>query len=120
MLVSLQVQNYALIKELKIGFGSGFSIITGETGAGKSILLGALSLLIGQRADTTVMMDKQKKCVVEGVFEIKEYDLHLTLLKMILIMRIIRLSGEKLSRVANQGHSLTIPQSALTSSGNLV
>jgi DNA repair protein RecN (Recombination protein N) len=75
MLVSLQVQNYALIKELKIGFGSGFSIITGETGAGKSILLGALSLLLGQRADTTVMMDKQKKCVVEGIFEIKKYAL---------------------------------------------
>ena len=75
MIVSLQVQNYALIKELKIGFGPGFSIITGETGAGKSILLGALSLLLGQRADTTVMMDKQKKCVVEGIFEIKEYAL---------------------------------------------
>jgi DNA repair protein RecN (Recombination protein N) len=75
MLVSLQVQNYALIKELKIGFGSGFSIITGETGAGKSILLGAFSLLLGQRADTTVLMDKQKKCVVEGIFNIKEYNL---------------------------------------------
>jgi len=75
MLVSLQVKNYALIKELKIGFNSGFSIITGETGAGKSILLGALSLLLGQRADTTVLMDKQKKCVVEGVFDIKEYNL---------------------------------------------
>lgn len=75
MLVSLQVQNYALIKELKIGFGNGFSIITGETGAGKSILLGALSLLLGQRADTTVLMDKQKKCVVEGIFDIKEYEL---------------------------------------------
>jgi DNA repair protein RecN (Recombination protein N) len=75
MLVSLEVQNYALIKELKIGFGPGFSIITGETGAGKSILLGALSLLLGQRADTTVLMDKQKKCVVEGIFEIEEYAL---------------------------------------------
>lgn len=75
MLVSLQVKNYALIKELKIGFGSGFSIITGETGAGKSILLGALSLLLGQRADTTVLMDKQKKCVVEGTFDIKEYSM---------------------------------------------
>jgi DNA repair protein RecN (Recombination protein N) len=73
MLVSLQVKNYALIKELKIGFNSGFSIITGETGAGKSILLGALSLLLGQRADTTVLMDKQKKCVVEGIFDIKDY-----------------------------------------------
>ena len=75
MLVSLQVQNYALIKELKIGFSPGFSIITGETGAGKSILLGALSLLLGQRADTTVLMDKQKKCVVEGIFEIEKYAL---------------------------------------------
>jgi DNA repair protein RecN (Recombination protein N) len=75
MLVSLLVKNYALIKELNIGFNSGFSIITGETGAGKSILLGALSLLLGQRADTTVLMDKQKKCVVEGVFNIKDYAL---------------------------------------------
>jgi DNA repair protein RecN (Recombination protein N) len=75
MLVSLQVQNYALIKELKIRFGPGFSIITGETGAGKSILLGALSLLLGQRADTSVLMDKQKKCVVEGTFDINEYHL---------------------------------------------
>jgi DNA repair protein RecN (Recombination protein N) len=75
MLVSLLVKNYALIKELNIGFNQGFSIITGETGAGKSILLGALSLLLGQRADTTVLMDKQKKCVVEGMFNIKEYSL---------------------------------------------
>ena len=56
MLVSLQVKNYALIKELNIGFNPGFTIITGETGAGKSILLGALSLLLGQRADTTVLV----------------------------------------------------------------
>ncbi len=75
MLVSLLVKNYALIKELNIGFNTGFSIITGETGAGKSILLGALSLLLGQRADTTVLMDKQKKCVVEGIFNIKDYSL---------------------------------------------
>jgi DNA repair protein RecN (Recombination protein N) len=73
MLVTLQVKNYALIKELNIGFNPGFSIITGETGAGKSILLGALSLLLGQRADTTVLMDKQKKCIVEGIFDIKDY-----------------------------------------------
>jgi DNA repair protein RecN (Recombination protein N) len=75
MLVSLQVRNYALIKELNIGFNPGFSIITGETGAGKSILLGALSLLLGQRADTTVLMDKQKKCIVEGVFDVRNYAL---------------------------------------------
>jgi DNA repair protein RecN (Recombination protein N) len=75
MLVSLLVKNYALIKELNISFKGGFSIITGETGAGKSILLGALSLLLGQRADTSVLMDKQKKCVVEGIFNIKDYAL---------------------------------------------
>jgi len=73
MLTSLQVQNYALIRNLEIEFTSGFTIITGETGAGKSILLGALSLLLGQRADTSVLLNKEKKCVVEGAFSIKKY-----------------------------------------------
>jgi DNA repair protein RecN (Recombination protein N) len=75
MLVSLSVQNYALIKHLEIGFKPGFSIITGETGAGKSILVGALSLLLGQRADTSVLKNKNQKCIVEGVFDIKDLDL---------------------------------------------
>jgi len=75
MLQSLYIQNYALIDDLKIEFENGFSIITGETGAGKSILLGALSLLVGQRADTTVLLNKSKKCFVEGVFKIEEYNL---------------------------------------------
>lgn len=72
MLLSLKIENYALIKECEINFPSGFVAITGETGAGKSILLGALSLLLGQRADINVLMDKDKKCIVEGVFETKE------------------------------------------------
>lgn len=72
MLLSLKIENYALIKECEINFPSGFVAITGETGAGKSILLGALSLLLGQRADINVLLDKDKKCIVEAVFETKE------------------------------------------------
>jgi DNA repair protein RecN (Recombination protein N) len=75
MLVKLSVNNYALIRELDIGLESGLTIITGETGAGKSILLGALSLILGARADTNVLFDKTMKCVVEGTFRIEEYDL---------------------------------------------
>ena len=75
MLVKLSVHNYALIKELNIGLENGLTIITGETGAGKSILLGALSLILGARADTNVLLDKTVKCVVEGTFRIEGYDL---------------------------------------------
>ncbi|MFC2151889.1 DNA repair protein RecN [Bacteroidota bacterium] len=73
MLQSIYIQNYALINELEIDFNYGLNIITGETGAGKSILLGALSLVLGQRADTTVLKDKTKKCFVEAKFQIKQY-----------------------------------------------
>ncbi len=75
MLQSLYIQNYALINELKIDFQNGFSIITGETGAGKSILLGAFSLLVGSRADASILLDKSKKCIVEASFQIKPYKL---------------------------------------------
>jgi DNA repair protein RecN (Recombination protein N) len=75
MLIKLFVQNYALIKELDINLETGLTIITGETGAGKSILLGALSLILGNRADTTVLLDKNEKCIVEGTFNIDDYDL---------------------------------------------
>ena len=75
MLTKLFVRNYALIQELDISFNNGLTVITGETGAGKSILLGALSLVLGTRADTNVLLDKSTKCVVEGTFRIKEYDL---------------------------------------------
>lgn len=76
MLRKLFVQNYALIRELDVEFENGLTIITGETGAGKSILLGALSLILGTRADTTVLLDKNEKCIVEGTFLIDEYDLN--------------------------------------------
>ena len=75
MLKSLYIKNYALIHELNIEFNSGLAIISGETGAGKSILLGALSLILGQRADTQVLLDKTSKCIVEGYFKIDAYKL---------------------------------------------
>ena len=75
MLNTLHVRNYALIRHLEIEFDRGLTIITGETGAGKSILLGALGLLIGNRADTSVLKDKDKKCFVEGSFRIGGYGL---------------------------------------------
>ncbi len=75
MLRSLQISNYALIRSLDISFSEGLTVITGETGAGKSILMGALGLLLGNRADTEVLFDKQKKCVVEAQFEIRDLSL---------------------------------------------
>jgi DNA repair protein RecN (Recombination protein N) len=76
MLIKLFVQNYALIRELDIELENGLTIITGETGAGKSILLGALSLILGTRADSSVLLDKNQKCIVEGTFRIEEYELN--------------------------------------------
>lgn len=75
MLLKLSVRNYALIRTLDIEFENGLTIITGETGAGKSILLGALSLILGTRADTGVLLDKSEKCIVEGSFRVDDYDL---------------------------------------------
>lgn len=70
MLLHLSITNYAIIEKLEIDFSKGFTVITGETGAGKSILLGALSLILGSRVDTGILNDKEKKCVVEGVFKL--------------------------------------------------
>ncbi len=75
MLKSLSIQNYALIDKLEVEFTDGLTIITGETGAGKSILLGALGLIAGSRADTLALQDKTKKCVVEASFDVKDYSL---------------------------------------------
>ncbi len=72
MLKQLHISNYALIDELNVSFESGFNVITGETGAGKSILLGALGFALGDRADTNVLYDKDKKCVVEAQFELDD------------------------------------------------
>ena len=77
MLQKLSVKNFALIESLEVDFNSGLSTITGETGAGKSLLLGALGLIIGKRVDTSVIKDSEKKCVVEAVFDVSAYDLEI-------------------------------------------
>ncbi|MEP7251059.1 MAG: DNA repair protein RecN [Ginsengibacter sp.] len=69
MLKQLHIQNYAIIDFIKINFSTNLNIITGETGAGKSILMGALSLILGERVDTSVLLDKEKKCYIEGFFK---------------------------------------------------
>ena len=75
MLKQLTIKNFALIEELEASFSSGMTCITGETGAGKSILLGGLSLVLGKRADLSSLLDPSKKCVVEASFQIQEYNL---------------------------------------------
>ena len=75
MLKSLIIKNYALIEDLNVEFDSGFTVITGETGAGKSIVLSALDLVLGRRADAKVMRDPQKKCIVEAHFNVSHYGL---------------------------------------------
>lgn len=72
MLLSLQIENYALIRSTNITLSQGFTSICGETGAGKSIMLGALALVLGQRADSEVLLDKEKKCFIEAVFSISD------------------------------------------------
>ena len=75
MLTSLSIKNYALIDSLSVNFNNGLSIITGETGAGKSILLGGLSLVLGKRADLSSVKNKSGKCIIEAVFDIANYEL---------------------------------------------
>ncbi len=73
MITHLAIRNYALIEDIRVDFDSGLTIITGETGAGKSILLGALSLLLGKRADMSSVKDPSSKCIIEGEFSIADY-----------------------------------------------
>jgi DNA repair protein RecN (Recombination protein N) len=76
MLNQLSINNYALIDHLEIGFGKGFTVVTGETGAGKSIILGALGLILGERADSKALKSMDTKCVVEGTFNIDQYPIN--------------------------------------------
>ncbi len=139
MLVSLSIENYALISSLEIGFDSGFNVITGETGAGKSIILGALALIIGNRADAQVLRIKEQKCTVEGVFkaeipEIKQlfeeqdldYDQEIILRREILpngksrafvndtpvSLSVMKDLGERLIDIHSQHNTLLINESA--------
>jgi len=75
MIKNIQIKNYAIIDQLEINFSDGLTIITGETGAGKSILLGALGLIMGRRADTKVLYETDKKCIIEAHFEVGRYGL---------------------------------------------
>tara|TARA_R110000796_G_scaffold77155_4_gene172335 strand:- start:1552 stop:3204 length:1653 start_codon:yes stop_codon:yes gene_type:complete len=75
LLTNLSIKNYALIDHLNVKFTNGFTVITGETGAGKSILLGGLSLVLGKRADLSSLREKEDKCIVEAEFEISKYGL---------------------------------------------
>ena len=75
MLTALSIDNYALIEHLDVSFDTGMTTITGETGAGKSILLGALSLVLGKRADRSALKDSAKKCIIEAHFDIASYGL---------------------------------------------
>jgi len=75
LLKNLSIKNYLLIDDLSVSFNNGFTVITGETGAGKSILVGGISLILGKRADLSVNRDKSKKCIIEGVFDIGSFNL---------------------------------------------
>jgi DNA repair protein RecN (Recombination protein N) len=75
MIRSLSIRNYAIIEAVDIEFSDNLTIITGETGAGKSIMMGALGLIMGKRADTKVLYDLNNKCVVEAVFDVSHYQL---------------------------------------------
>ncbi|MGW9686539.1 DNA repair protein RecN [Flagellimonas sp. 2504JD1-5] len=77
MLTNLSIRNYALIDDLNVSFSDGFTTITGETGAGKSILLGGLSLVLGKRADLSSLKNKEQKCIIEAEFEVSKYKLNL-------------------------------------------
>ena len=75
MLTKLKIKNFAIIDDLEVEFSDGMTCITGETGTGKSILLGGLSLVLGKRADLSNMFDSSRKCIVEAVFQINQYTL---------------------------------------------
>src|SRR5688572_20485611 len=75
MLHHLSIKNYALIDDVEISFESGLNLITGETGAGKSIILGAISLILGQRSESKYFYSQHKKCIVEGHFDIRKYNM---------------------------------------------
>jgi len=113
MLTRLKIQNYALIRELDVDLSPGFSIITGETGAGKSILLGALSLILGQRADSSVLSDKSVKCVVEANFRIDGLGLEELFVANDLDFDNMAIFRRRLILPASPELSLTIPRSCL-------
>jgi len=115
MLCKLSIKNYILIQDVEIDFSTGFSVITGETGAGKSILLGALGLILGQRADSSILLDNSKKCIIEGSFVIKGYNLEdffrtneLDFDELILLRREINPGGKSRAFINDSPVNLTL------------
>lgn len=115
MLQSLHIKNFVLIDEMQIDFSDHLTAITGETGAGKSILLGALNLLLGQRADTSLVHDEDKACVIEGKFDLKAYSLKpffeeedLDYTDATIIRREIRSNGKSRAFVNDNQVNLTV------------
>src|SRR5215207_9521720 len=78
MLQRLSIQNYAIIDSLEINFSGRLNILTGETGAGKSIIVGALGLILGQRADNSTLLNRDRKCIIEGIFNNRQDDERVT------------------------------------------
>ncbi len=104
MLKHLHIQNYALISRLDIDFGEGFSVMTGETGAGKSIILGALALVLGARADSKAITDGEDKCIIEATFNVQRDDVRCT--KEVIIRRELYRNGKSRSFVDDSVVSL--------------
>ncbi|XOV94460.1 MAG: AAA family ATPase [Bacteroidota bacterium] len=103
MIKTLSITNYALIQQLEMSPASGLNIITGETGAGKSIMLGAVGLLLGNRADVKSLYAESEKCVVEGTFIIKDYQLRISSRKKISTTRMKPLSDVRSTHQGNPG-----------------
>lgn len=115
MLQKLSIHNYALIDSLDIEFDQGLNIITGETGAGKSIILGALSLILGQRAESKYFFNQNKKCVIEGIFLLADEKLKpifetndLDFLNESILRREISIDGKSRSFINDTPVNLTI------------
>jgi DNA repair protein RecN (Recombination protein N) len=115
MLQKLYISNYAIIEELSINFSEGLNIITGETGAGKSIIMGALSLILGERAESNALLNREKKCVVEGCFKADKNDAVKSFLKLneldnedeLLIRREIAVNGKSRAFINDTPVNLT-------------
>ena len=115
MIKKLSIHNYALIDKLDIDLFRGLNIITGETGAGKSILLGSLELVMGSRADYSVLLDKEKKCIVEATYDIKDYKLKDYFLENdleyddeLIVRRVISPNGKSRAFVNDEPVNLTV------------
>ena len=115
MLISIRVQNFALIEDIDVDFASGFNVLTGETGAGKSILLGALDLLLGARASTDAIRAGEDRAIIEGLFALDEGDARDALDELdlqeedpstLLVRRVLARNGR--SRITVNGHTVTI------------